>query len=465
MVGESLASVRQKIELGQQAVLDTIAQIKRLKRASDQKQEWVQKKLDAEFKLRFYQQHAVEDKLQKQIDFDRDERKAGQVILTVHNYLNQLIELIASFEDELKNHTFYHSTNNQAFFTDFFALFATILQGLEIIKQISNQGQPTIITLREKAELLKLTKQSLKEEFAEIERKLAGELQQVGAQAISPQEFLQLKNLLDQAEQMLNVLEKSEQQYAELNNSLAVELAKLNDLWLEEYRLIEQIVISINNIDSPLKIIPAFKANKTAMLKYLQDLFRGSRIREAALQNIINEYSDFAAIWRDMTQVNQYLGGSVETFSQYFENNLEALLTWQVPNVFSIEYHGKALAHHSLGQRASALILFVLSQRDNDVVIIDQPEDDLDNQTIYDDVIKLIRALKPNTQFIFATHNANIPVLGDAEQVIVCRYLDERISTVSGSIDCVDIKKYIVNIMEGGAEAFERRKQVYEAWK
>ena len=49
--------------------------------------------------------------------------------------------------------------------------------------------------------------------------------------------------------------------------------------------------------------------------------------------------------------------------------------------------------------------------------------------------------------------------------MIVCRYLDERISTVSGSIDCVDIKKYIVNIMEGGAEAFERRKQVYEAWK
>ena len=89
----------------------------------------------------------------------------------------------------------------------------------------------------------------------------------------------------------------------------------------------------------------------------------------------------------------------------YFENNIETLLTWQVPNIFTIKYHGKALAHHSLGQRASALMLFVLSQRNNDVVIIDQPEDDLDNQTIYDDVIKLIRELKPQTQFIFATHN------------------------------------------------------------
>lgn len=65
-------------------------------------------------------------------------------------------------------------------------------------------------------------------------------------------------------------------------------------------------------------------------------------------------------------------------------------------------------------------MLFELSQQENEVVIIDQPEDDLNNQTIYDDVIKLIRKLKPSAQFIFATHNANIPVLGDAEQVIAC---------------------------------------------
>ena len=110
-------------------------------------------------------------------------------------------------------------------------------------------------------------------------------------------------------------------------------------------------------------------------------------------------------------------------------------------------------------------MLFVLSQRDNDVVIIDQPEDDLDNQTIYDDVIKLIRELKPETQFILATHNANIPVLGDAEQVVACEYIDDQINVVSGSIDCAEVQQRIVGIMEGGAEAFEKRKQVYEAWK
>ena len=465
LVGEALAPIRKKIETGRQAVLDAIGQIKRLKRASEQKQEWAQKKQDAEFKLKFYQQHGVEEKLLKQIDFDRDERKASQVVQETQNYLEQLLGFIANFEDELKNQLIHKSANNQAFFDDFFATYKQVLQGFETLKLVATQGNPLLQTLQQKLGQFTQQKQALKEEFAEIERKLAGELKQAGAQAISPQEFRQLKTLLDQADQMLAVLEKSEQQYADLKKSLEVELVKLNELWLEEYRAIEQILAGINRADSPLRIVPQFKADKDAMRKHMQDLFRGSRIREATLQGLIDNNSDFGAMWRDLANVSQQLGSSTETFTQYFEDNIEALLTWQVPNIFLIEYHGKSLVHHSSGQRASALLLFILSQRDNDVVIIDQPEDDLDNQTIYDDVIKLIYTLKPETQFIFVTHNANIPVLGDAEQVVVCQYQDEQISIITGSIDSAEIQKKIINIMEGGAEVFKKRMKVYETWK
>jgi ABC-type enterochelin transport system ATPase subunit len=152
-------------------------------------------------------------------------------------------------------------------------------------------------------------------------------------------------------------------------------------------------------------------------------------------------------------------------FQEYFQKNLPVLLTWQVPNRFIIKYQGKELKRHSLGQRASALILFVLSQKENDVIMIDQPEDDLDNQTIYEDVIKFIRQMKPQTQFIFATHNANFPVLGDAEQILSCRYVDEKVEILSGSIDSPELQQEIVKIMEGGEEAFNRRKEIYQIWK
>ncbi len=66
---------------------------------------------------------------------------------------------------------------------------------------------------------------------------------------------------------------------------------------------------------------------------------------------------------------------------------------------------------------------------------------------------------------MFATHNANIPVLGDSEQVIYTNYTDEEIFYGSGSIDNPDTRTKIVDIMEGGTEAFERRNQIYKLWE
>jgi ABC-type enterochelin transport system ATPase subunit len=177
------------------------------------------------------------------------------------------------------------------------------------------------------------------------------------------------------------------------------------------------------------------------------------------------EYADFGGLFRDFEKAKANAGNTPDVFEKTFMQNLADFVTWQVPSRFVIRYRAKELKHHSLGQRASALILYVLNQQQNDVIIIDQPEDDLDNQTIYDDVIKLIREMKAFTQFIFATHNANFPVLGDAEQVHACRYEDEVVHVRCGSIDARPVQEAIIKIMEGGEEAFNKRKEVYNLWK
>jgi chromosome segregation protein len=110
-------------------------------------------------------------------------------------------------------------------------------------------------------------------------------------------------------------------------------------------------------------------------------------------------------------------------------------------------------------------MLFLLSQDGNDLLLVDQPEDDLDSQTVYEEVVKLVRTLKCKRQFIFATHNANFPVLGDSETVASCEATDDAIAVVSCSIDRKDSQGKIVSIMEGGVEAFERRKVIYKIWK
>ncbi len=111
------------------------------------------------------------------------------------------------------------------------------------------------------------------------------------------------------------------------------------------------------------------------------------------------------------------------------------------------------------------MMLFLLSQDGNDLLLIDQPEDDLDSQTVYEEVVKLLRNLKPKQQFIFATHNANFPVLGDAETITTCSASDDEIVISVGNIDDRACQASVISIMEGGPEAFERRKAIYQIWK
>jgi len=168
-----------------------------------------------------------------------------------------------------------------------------------------------------------------------------------------------------------------------------------------------------------------------------------------------------------MNNLNSNLNISENLLSEFkkrFEDNIFNLISFRVEDKFIIKYNDKPLKDHSLGQRATALILFLLAQKETSVLIIDQPEDDLDNQTIYEDVIKAIKSLKGDMQFVFATHNANIPVLGDSEKILSCKYSELKIDVHDGTIDNYDTQKQIVTIMEGGKEAFNRRKNIYEIW-
>jgi energy-coupling factor transporter ATP-binding protein EcfA2 len=119
----------------------------------------------------------------------------------------------------------------------------------------------------------------------------------------------------------------------------------------------------------------------------------------------------------------------------------------------------KDAAELSRGQKCTALLPLLLARTQNPL-IIDQPEDNLDNHFIYETVVNSIRSLKAKRQMIFITHNANIPVLGEADLVIVMNS-DGKIGFIqkSGSVD--ECRDHIVDLLEGGREAFELRRQRY----
>ena len=142
-----------------------------------------------------------------------------------------------------------------------------------------------------------------------------------------------------------------------------------------------------------------------------------------------------------------------------------------MPATVSIELnvaHGegenyKSLDNLSKGQQCTAILNLLLIEN-SDPLLLDQPEDNLDNAFIADRIVSELRRNKLNRQFIFATHNANIPVFGDAEWIGVFTSTDkhgEMPVSQQGAIDSEGIKEMATNILEGGKAAFLQRKEKY----
>ena len=125
------------------------------------------------------------------------------------------------------------------------------------------------------------------------------------------------------------------------------------------------------------------------------------------------------------------------------------------------EPHFEPLERLSTGQKCTAILNLLLLDRDTPL-IIDQPEDNLDNAFIADRIVRDLRSFKNRRQLLFATHNPNIPIFGDAELIVVLE-AEARRGRISdeGSIDKPSVREKAAKILEGGKAAFRMRKEKY----
>jgi len=132
--------------------------------------------------------------------------------------------------------------------------------------------------------------------------------------------------------------------------------------------------------------------------------------------------------------------------------------------IVEISYNGKTLEKLSAGQKGTLYLLLQLATKAfSTLLIFDQPEDDLDNEFIIEELVDLFKELKKYRQIIIVTHNANLVVTADTEQVIVANNNDENITYFSGSLENHTIIEKVCKILEGGKNAFEKRKRRYSS--
>lgn len=196
--------------------------------------------------------------------------------------------------------------------------------------------------------------------------------------------------------------------------------------------------------------------------KIIQECFNG---------NIVDNIDKVA---KRIIKINSS-GENDSTYSARFNTLIKGLNNEQIADIsmfipedyIEIEYKSsgskvyKSLKNASAGQRTSAILTFILSDGDTPL-ILDQPEDDLDNHLIYDLVVERLKICKEKRQIIVVTHNANIPVNGDAELIVAMDSNSKYVKVYkSGGIEETDLRNEICNVMEGGKEAFLMRANRY----
>jgi hypothetical protein len=166
-------------------------------------------------------------------------------------------------------------------------------------------------------------------------------------------------------------------------------------------------------------------------------------------------------------------GEAIQGRTKWFQNHVRELRPEQIDHLelwwpedgLRVEYRRAGterfvpIEQGSPGQKSAAILAFLLSHGEEPIVL-DQPEDDLDNHLIYDLIVSQIRENKRRRQVIVATHNPNIVVNGDAEMVIAMDHQKGQCTIVESGSGCLQergVRDEVCRVMEGGRQAFEAR--------
>ena len=300
---------------------------------------------------------------------------------------------------------------------------------------------------------------------------------------IDGEEFIRLRRRIEELRPLKErqaTLVRAEADHEERRRSL---LAEWEDVKAGEFRALERAGKRVTRkLEGRVRVRVEFAGNRESLFRLLRDEV-GGRLSEAintlrqadslSLGAFVQACRKGANVLADEFGI---VGAQAERLAQASSAVLMQIEELDLPSTTRIELNTaaagapaswQALDRLSTGQKATAVLLLLLLESAAPLVV-DQPEDDLDNRFITEGVVPRMREEKRRRQFLFATHNANIPVLGDAELILGLSASGEAesgnakaVPEHTGSIDARPVRELIQELLEGGEDAFERRRRKY----
>lgn len=297
---------------------------------------------------------------------------------------------------------------------------------------------------------------------------------QAGAGAIVRQ-GQQLRERKAQLESLKTVLTERQKALKSLLERRDAALDRLDEIREDRFNTRSTVAVELTKTLGPHIRVNVSRAGQfETFAAAIADTLRGSGLRYNELSAMLAENVSprellEAADSNDFDLIAEATGitkdRAARALSQLREADLGALATVPVDDTVTLQLLDgadyKNVGELSTGQRCTVVLPLILRHTDH-VLVVDQPEDHIDNAFIAETLIVSILARGTDSQIIFSTHNANIPVLGNADRVIQLGSDGKRgFPILTSSLENPSVVNAITTIMEGGADAFERRAAFY----
>jgi len=308
-------------------------------------------------------------------------------------------------------------------------------------------------------------------------------LRELQKSRVDGEEFIRLRRQIEELRPLKERQAALDREGKELEEYRRNVLAEWEDAKAQEYRQFERAAKKVSKqLMDKVRVQVSFGGNREPLFQRLRDRVSG-RLSEAidALKQVqglsLRDLADACRSGKDaLVRKFKIPPAQADRLAQAPADvvmGIEELDLQPTTNVeLNIAGDGqpavwKTLEELSTGQKATAVLLLLLLESTAPLVV-DQPEDDLDNRFITDSVVPKTREEKRRRQFVFSTHNANIPVLGDAELIVGLKASGEADAGQAaiplehlGSIDARPVRELVEELLEGGKEAFEMRRLKY----
>lgn len=355
-----------------------------------------------------------------------------------------------------------------------------ISQDISIIsfKKLIDELQVIIDSLSQTIENKNKENTSIKEEFSEIYKGDLSSLLENAEKYKSTIETIneRLKQIEKQEEKLSNIKISKNNISIILNTELNKQVELINNAWsstlegniswTSEQKILMKQILSDREIEIKGKIYFNVKQFYSGLKECINGTYWRNKNKEGELENhfkITDELSFFNFLKNKLENElienkDYYYIDDIEDFFYNLKKRQKYLYVQP-----ETTYKNKTLDKISVGQRGTVyLCLKLATSTFSTPIIYDQPEDDLDNQFIINELVGIFKSIKKFRQVIIVTHNANLVVNSDTEQVIIAQNIDETLSYYSGSLENEIVINDVCNILEGGKHAFEQRRNRYK---